>query len=230
MNRYAEVVVLVEGATEQRFVKQVLGPYMADRRVYMTSIILSKPGQKGGDVKFARARNDIEKHLKQRRDTWITLLIDYYGIREDWPGYKASKLHTDHKRKAQIMYDDTAKEVQHLFPGQNPATHFIPYVSMHETEALYFSDPAFLADMLGVSQKKVDKILSECGEPEKINDNNQTAPSKRLEALSEQFKKTSTGIMIAAEIGIPKMRTACPLFDAWLSKLESLVRSDHGEV
>ena len=48
MNNYAEVVVLVEGATEQRFVKQVLGPYMANRGVYTTPIILSKPGQKGG--------------------------------------------------------------------------------------------------------------------------------------------------------------------------------------
>jgi hypothetical protein len=229
MNRYAEVVVLVEGATEQRFVKQVLGPYMADRGIYMTSIILSKPGQKGGDVKFARARNDIEKHLKQRRDTRVTLLVDYYGIRGDWPGYAVSKLQADHKRKAQIMNDATATEVQHLFPGQNSATRFIPYVSMHEMEALYFSDPACLANVLGVSRKKVDKILSECGEPEKINDHNQTAPSKRLEALSDHFKKTSTGIMIASEIGVPKMRTACPLFDAWLSRLESLVRSDHGE-
>jgi hypothetical protein len=229
MNKYAEVVVLVEGPTEQRFVKQVLGPYMAERSVYMAPIILSKPGQKGGDVKFARARNDIEKHLKQRRDTWITLLVDYYGIRGDWPGYAASKQQTNHKRKAQIMYDDTSREVQHLFPDLSPTTRFIPYISMYETEALYFSDPARLAEVLGVPQTKVDKILSECGEPEKINDHHQTAPSKRLEALSDRFRKTSTGIMIASEIGIPKMRTACPLFDAWLSRLESLVRSDHGQ-
>lgn len=229
MNKYAEVVVLVEGPTEQRFVKQVLGPYMADRCVYMIPIILSKPGQKGGDVKFARARKDIEKHLKQRRDTWITLLVDYYGIRGDWPGYEASNLQTDHKRKAQIMYDDTFRELQHLFPDLNSTTRFIPYVSMYETEGLYFSDPARLAEVLGVSQTKVDEILSECGEPEKINDHPQTAPSKRLATLSDRFRKTSTGIMIASEIGIPKMRTACPLFDAWLSRLESLVRRDHGQ-
>ncbi|MBF8272530.1 MAG: hypothetical protein HW380_1635 [Magnetococcales bacterium] len=158
MSDFAEVIVLVEGLTEHRFVKQLLAPYMADRGVYLTPIILDKPGEKGGDVKFARAINDIEKHLKQRRDTWLTLLIDYYGIK------------------------------QH-----------------------------------------VDAILAECKEPEKINDHSTTAPSKRLEALSDRFKKTSTGLAIATEIGISKMRFACPLFDAWLTKLESLVGSKDGE-
>ena len=78
MSSHVEVVVLVEGPTEQRLVKQVLGPYMAERMVFLTPIILDKPGEKGGDVKFARARNDIGKHLKQRDDTYVTLLVDYY--------------------------------------------------------------------------------------------------------------------------------------------------------
>ena len=64
MADYAELVMLVEGPTEQIFVKQLLEPYLAAKRVYTTPIILSKPGQKGGDVKFSRARNDIERHLK----------------------------------------------------------------------------------------------------------------------------------------------------------------------
>lgn len=229
MNNHAEVVVLVEGPTEQRFVKQLLAPYMADRGVYLTSIILDKPGEKGGDVKFARARKDIGRHLKQRGDTWVTLLVDYYGIKSDWPGYAESKRQTDHTQKAAIMNLATAEQVQSIFPDQNPEIRFIPYVSMHEIEALYFSDPATLAEMIGVAQQKIDAILEECTEPEKINDNSITAPSKRLVALSKRFKKTSTGIAIASEIGIQKMRLACPLFDAWLIKLESLVGNENGE-
>lgn len=38
MSSYAEVIVLVEGPTEQRFVKQLLSPYMAERGVYLTAI------------------------------------------------------------------------------------------------------------------------------------------------------------------------------------------------
>jgi len=229
MNSYAEVVVLVEGLTEQLFVKQLLRPYMAARGLHLTPIILSKPGEKGGDVKFARASNDIGRHLKQRGDTCITLLVDYYGIRGDWPGYAESKWQIDHRRKAAIMNEATAEQVQQLFPEQNQGSRFIPYVSMYEIEALYFSDPACLAEQLGVAQCQIDMILAECGEPEKINDHVTTAPSKRLEALSERFKKTSSGIAVAGKIGIDKMRGACPLFDSWLTKLESLVGSDDGE-
>lgn len=229
MSSYAEVVVLVEGPTEQRLVKQVLSPYMADKRVFLTPIILDKPGEKGGDVKFARAKNDIEKHLKQRNDTWITLLVDYYGIKSDWPGYAESKRQTEHTNKAATMNEATATKVQTLFPELNQNRRFIPYVSMYEIEALYFSDPACLAEKIGVDQEVIAAILAEYKEPEKINDSSTTAPSKRLKALSERFKKTSTGIAIATEIGIPKMRSACKLFDGWLTKLESLVEIIDGE-
>jgi len=226
MSNYAEVVVLVEGPTEQRFVNELLVPHLAKHAVYLTPIILSKPGEKGGDVKFARARNDIEKHLKQRQDTYLTLMVDFYGIRGDWPGYQESKQESGHARKAEVMNQKTAEEVERLFPEQYPTQRFIPYVSMHEIEALYFSDPACLAAELGVEQKKVDAILAECGEPEQINDNSMTAPSKRLEGLSGRFKKTATGIAIAREIGIPQMRKACPIFNDWVTRLEGLGGQD----
>jgi len=230
MSNYAEVVVLVEGPTEQRFIKQILAPYMVNRGVFLTPIILDKPGEKGGDVKFARAQNDLEKHLKQRGDTWVTLLVDYYGIKSDWPGYAESKQQSDHTEKARVMNEATALEVQRLFPEQNQDRRFIPYVSMYEIEALYFSDPACLAGKMGVKQRDIDAILEECVEPEKINDHITTALSKRLEKLSSRFKKTTTGIAIASAIGVPKMRAACPLFDAWVAKLESLAGSDEGKL
>ncbi len=222
MNDYVEVVVLVEGPTEQRLVNQILAPFLARHQVYLTAVILDKPGQKGGDVKFARAQNDIGRHLKQRSDTKVTLLVDYYGIKNDWPGYEESKRQGDHTQKAAVMNAATAEEVARLFPDLNTAERFIPYISMHEVEALLFSDPACLAEKLGVKQARIDEILAECEEPEKINDRPEKAPSKRLEQLSERYKKTSTGISIAETIGIPKMREQCPLFNNWLTTLESL--------
>ncbi len=229
MSDCAEVVVLVEGQTEQRFIKQVLAPYLAPSKVYLTPIVLDKPGQKGGDVKFSRARNDIGRHLKQRADTWISTLVDFYGIKPDWPGFAASKQLSDPAQKAATMNQATAVEVARLFPECRPETRFIPYVSMHETEALYFSDPACLASNLGVSRQRIDAILNECGEPEQINDRPDTAPSKRLEQLDERFKKTTTGIAIAEQIGIAKMRAACPIFDAWVGQISTLAGGDHGQ-
>lgn len=228
MSSYAEVVVLVEGQTEQRFVKKLLRPYLAERMVLLNAIILSKPGQKGGDVKFDRAKNDIEKHLKQRSDTYVTLLVDYYGIKSDWPGYTESKRQTTHTQKAAVMNAATAEEVQKLFPKRNPERRFIPYVSMHEIEALYFSDPDRLATTMGVDQQEIEAILNECGEPEKIDDGRETAPSKRLEDLSRRFKKTTTGIAVAEKIGVDKMREKCPLFNCWIKQLESLPTTEIG--
>lgn len=222
MNNYAVGFVIAEGPTDQKFVNELLAPYMVKQGVCLTAIILHKPGEKGGDVRFARARNDIERYLKQRPDTFLTLLVDYYGIKSDWPGYAESKQQSTHTRKAEIINLATAKEVERLFPEQNTLRRFLPYVSMHEIEALYFSDPARIAEELGVRQASVDAILAQCGEPERINDHSATAPSKRLENLNERFKKTSTGINIAKAIGIPKMRAACPLFNAWVERLEKL--------
>lgn len=223
MDSLVEVVVLVEGPTEQRFVKRLLAPYLAERGIFMTATILNKPGEKGGDVKFARAKIDMRNHLRQRADTYLTLLIDYYGLGTDWPGYELSKKGTNHIDKARQMNESTAQAVKELLPDLRVDKRFIPYVSMYELEALYFSDPHVLADALGVKQESVDAIVCEFGDPEMINDNYETTPSRRISKLSERFKKTTTGLAIAEEIGVEKMRDQCRIFNQWITRLESLV-------
>ena len=85
MSKYIEVVAIVEGATEENFINKILAPYLGYRNIGLHATQVSKPGQKGGNVKFDRAKNDIRTHLKQRKDTIVTLFLDYYGI-ADWPG------------------------------------------------------------------------------------------------------------------------------------------------
>lgn len=227
MSNYAEVVVLVEGKTEQIFTQSILSPYLASKNVYITPIVISKPGQKGGDVKFARVKNDIGLHLKQRKDTFLTLFIDYYGIKGDWPGLKKAKKQSLPSRKAEIINAATMDQVKGLFSDCRPETRFIPYVAMHEFEAMLFSDPKILAESLGVQQPQIDKILKECGEPENIDDSPYSAPSKRLETISLRFKKTATGIAIAKAIGLNKIRAQCPIFNTWLSEIETLKGPPH---
>jgi hypothetical protein len=224
MNKMIEIVVLVEGQTEKIFVEELLCqyPYIVDKNICLRPIIFTKPGEKGGDIRFSRAERDIGNHLKQRTDTYVTLMMDYYGIKE-WPGLTESKRQREYFKKAEIINIETEKEVQKLFPEQNRGHRFIPYVSMHETEALYFCDPAIVAEALDINQSKIESILSEYDGPEAINDSFETAPSKRLSKLSnDKYKKTTTGIAIAKKIGIKRMRERCPLFNAWIGKMESL--------
>lgn len=59
MSDYIEVIAIVEGKTEQVFVEQVLKPYLEEKMIFISATQASKPGQKGGDVKFSRVINDI---------------------------------------------------------------------------------------------------------------------------------------------------------------------------
>ncbi len=136
MSRIVEVVALVEGQTEKIFIQNILSPYLAQTEVYITPIILTKPGQKGGDVRFSRAKNDIERHLEQRQKTWLTLLVDYSGIKGNWPGYQESIRETRHALKARVMNDATRKQVNELFGDQDSQRRFIPYVSRKDLRHL----------------------------------------------------------------------------------------------
>jgi len=101
---------------------------------------------------------------------------------------------------------------------------FIPYVQMHEFEALLFSDPAAFAKGIESPDKAKDfhKIRSLFDTPEDINDGAETAPSKRILKLVPAYEKPIQGSLGAIEVGLTAMRQTCVLFDAWLKQLEAL--------
>lgn len=225
MSDYIEVIAIVEGKTEQVFVESVLAPYLAPKQIYIRATQVSKPGEKGGDVRFIRVERDLGNHLKQRASTYVTTLVDYYGVRE-WPGLDSLGKNLQPAQIAAHLNQATQDKVNTLFPEQRPTERFIPFMLIHEFEALLFSDSELLASELNIDEKEVKAVLAECGEPEAINNSPQTAPSKRLDKWSKygKFAKTSTGITIARNIGIPKIREKCPLFNDWLNTLEALVK------
>jgi len=100
MNSVITVIVLAEGTTEQYFIKTLLAPYFVEQNIFLIPLLLSKSGEKGGNVLFSRTQKDIRDHLRQRSDTYITLMVDYYGIRNDWPGLAESKKQAKHTQKA----------------------------------------------------------------------------------------------------------------------------------
>ena len=226
MNESAEIVALVEGKTEGIFISKLLAPHLARLNVYMTPIIISKPGEKGGDVRFGRVKNDIGLHLKQRTGTYLTLFVDYYGLKGDWPGLDEAKRRPRAKDRAEAVNRATQDAVCRLFPERRAERRFIPYVAMHEFEALLFSAPEILASRLQVKPALIANIVAKCGSPEEIDDSPDTAPSKRLIQLSNGFRKTTTGIAVAEDIGLSAIRARCPLFDEWLTAIERLPESE----
>lgn len=223
MSRYIEVMTIVEGATEEDFIRKILAPYLGIKNIGMYATQVSKPGQKGGDVRFERVKNDIVYHLKQRNDTFVALFLDYYGLTH-WPGLDLINGCSSPSQIEEVLVRSTMNRIKDLLPDRQVEKRFVPFFMVHEFEALLFSDSAILARRLGIEKKHVDKTLEQfSGKPEMINNSRDTAPSKRLQAWMPAYKKTITGIPIAEEIGIDKMRLAAPLFDAWLKSLEAFV-------
>lgn len=65
---------------------------------------------------------------------------------------------------------------------------------------------------------KIDEILETYPNPEDINNNPETAPSKRLIKIFG-YDKTGDGELILEMIGIDQMLEKCPRFKEWIDKL-----------
>lgn len=222
-----EVYVVVEGLTEQTFVREALAPAMSYRGLYLYPALIGKPGHKGGDIRFDRAKTDIGNFLRQRHDTYASTMFDYFRIDPDWPGRSEvdckikSGITLTAGQKASIVETATQKALEQAYPTLNVENRFIPYIEMHEFEALLFSDTSILAKEAELDVSAVDRILTKYGEPEEIDDNPQQAPSKQIIALNSSHRKVTTGNAVAKTIGISTLRKKCPHFNEWLLKLEA---------
>jgi hypothetical protein len=99
---------------------------------------------------------------------------------------------------------------------------------MHELEALLFSSPEAMAGAFenpGLALS-FSEIVRQCGECEEIDDNPDTAPSRRIAKLFPGYRKGGSLLahapIIAKRIGLEGIRSACPHFNSWLAKLEAL--------
>ncbi len=100
---------------------------------------------------------------------------------------------------------------------------FIPYVMMHEFEALLFSDCDGFGRGIGRPElaSEFRQIRQNFANPEEIDDSPETAPSRRIMSIIPQYQKPLMGNLAALEIGLSAMRSECPHFDGWLKQLET---------
>ena len=221
MSNYITVKVVVEGQTEQKFIKDILAPYMGIKGIFMTASLAPKPGQKGRDIKFQRVKKDIVDYLTQSNVNVVSTFVDYYRVKE-WPGKNSILPNSAPEQIAETMNTAAKTEICQEYDCLNPTQRFIPFIAVHEFETLLFSDTKALADGLGVAQTTIDADISRFSTPEHINNSPLTAPSKRLERWYPQYGKTTTGIAIAKTIPVDTMRAKCPLFNQWLSAIEAV--------
>ncbi len=216
--------VTAEGQTEKAFVNKVLNPHLANYGVYADArcVLTSKDKRaakeyRGGLISYQKARADINTWMKQdaKEDSWFTTMFDLYRLPADFPGYEQSKSLEPYSRVAaleQALY----KAVSHR--------QFIPYIQPHEFEALILADPVKLDWEYLEHDKAIKRILEMVGSqnPELINDNPDTAPSKRILKEIPEYDKVSSGVAVVEHIGLQALRGKCPHFNDWVTRLERL--------
>lgn len=192
----------VEGETEERFVRQVLTPYLGCRGVFVSSRNMN------GAVNLDRVRSEL-KRIAYGFDC-VTTFYDFYGFQGKGPNDTKDSLEEEIRKCA------------------HPSIRrkLIPYIQMHEFEGLLFSCPEsvereFSVD--GVASWVGDVLKEFNGDPEKINDSRATAPSKRL-ADRVRYRKTINGPNIAKAIGVEGIRAKCAGFNEWIDRLEALAQ------
>lgn len=217
------LLMLVEGQSEEIFVKQTLTPFLAERGVHVqppivlwTRRIPSGGGFRGGVSSWDQIRRNLQP-LTRDAEAWVTTLFDFYGLPEDFPGCQDVLGAGGHPR-------DKVVALQERFYAEIGHPRFIPFFALHEFEAWLFCSPQAVAEHFGIASliDKVNKAVQEAGEPELINHGEQTHPKARLRGMGSGYKETSDGPMLMGKIGIPAMREACPHFSGWLDRLEKL--------
>jgi len=210
--------ILVEGQTELEFVNNLIYPYLSAHGIAVVRPISieTSPGFKGGDVRYnARYKPNIQKILRGREDLIVTSLIDYYRLRNDFPNYEESRLKATLYERVETIEEGCYNDIN---DGR-----FIPYIQLHEFEALLFSaSNGFIELFPGLSHNNLKELLATVDDfpnPEMINDRPTHAPSKRLERFIPGYQKPLWGNMIALENGFGVIMEKCPRFRDWIETL-----------
>lgn len=218
----SRVHVLVEGQTEETFMRDVIAPHLQSFGVYLNSTILKTkrvkdaPDHAGGVTSYQRFKNDLLRLLRDTNAIAVTTFLDFYGLPTDFPG-RAGLPPGDCFARVAHVEKQIGDDINHY--------KFIPFLALHEFEALLFVAPESIHEALPEFDAlgELQSIKNDFGSPEKINDSPETAPSKRLiKIFGAAYQKRFYGSLIAGNIGLERIRQECAHFNQWLAKLESL--------
>lgn len=207
--------IVVEGPSEQEFVNTVLRPYFNLYGIYNVTPILirtSKSG-KGGFVNYLHLKNTIKPLLaSQKGDFIVSTFVDFFRIPNNIPNYEECMRACGSNNKVLLLEQNIGNDI-----GDR---RFIPYIQLHEFEALLFANNnGFKAYFTDDQALATDAIVNAFDNPEEINTHPEYAPSKRILSIKNDYNKPIEGNLIALEIGITTILERCPRFASWVNNL-----------
>lgn len=219
----SRLLILVEGQTEMGFVNDVLAPHLSGFGVFAKATMIKTRGS--GIGRWEGALNRIIRLLKQDSGQIVSTMVDYYGMPPNWPGRDTTPPGgATPSQIAEPIERAMLAAVGRDMGGDFNPSQFVPYVMMHEFEAMLFSDCAAFGDGIGRCDlaDAFKAIRAEFATPEAIDDSPDNAPSKRIEALMPLYRKPLMGSLAALRIRLATIREECLHFGDWLGRLERL--------
>ncbi len=170
---------------------------------------------KGGVPSYGKVRGEVVRLLGDSSAVMVTTMLDYYGLPPTFPG-RAAPIGATCEERVSFVEERWTAEI-----GDR---RFRAHLSLHEFEALLFSDPAAIAAGFANPElaQELTSIRASFRTPEEINDRPESAPSARLRALYPRYSKPFFGTLIAGRIGLETMIAQCPHFARWVDFLKSL--------
>jgi hypothetical protein len=214
------LLILVEGETEARFVTEVLRDHLMNLGVFPSATILEtkRTGDgtryKGGVSSWKKIERDLRRLLGDTSVAGVTTVLDYYGLPDDVPGMSSRPTGPPRAR---------VEHVERAIAAHVTDRRLRPHLMLHELEALLF------ADITGWQQRFEDpeaiaalKRDTAGLEPESINETPSGAPSRRIKERLPRYDKVLHGPLALRDIGLARIRAACPHFASWMDWLEQL--------
>lgn len=213
------LVVIAEGETEESFVNNILIPYFNSLGIYNYIQCFKTKHSNGGLSKYSYIKQDIIKIIYET-DVVVTTLLDFYRLPSDFPGYKQNNALL-HDRWVEIIEGQIKEDIERT--QEQRFDNFIPYIQLHEFEALIFSSIAGIDALFEKSEVKYrdfQTVIDSYPNPENINNGPDSAPSVRLKQLIPGYDKVVYGVGIISEIGMETVLSRCPRFNGWIKKLK----------
>lgn len=185
----------VEGPTEKQFVELTLAPHLCGRgfaSVHARRLGPEKnPHKKGGIRPWQKVQRMILDVMKRDWGSYAATMVDYNGLpqSDSWAGPNENNRPTATARqRVEGIEIAMANSVARSLGRKDAAKRFIPFVVLHEFEALLLSDCEAVARSIAPEShqvagltKRLESIVKQAGgSPEDINGNLSTSPARQL--------------------------------------------------
>jgi hypothetical protein len=208
-------LALVEGQTEETFIRDVLDPYLhsfgvtLSATLIVTKRVVGGPNYKGGIGNWDKVKPQLAILLRDSNVSMVTTMFDLYALHTSFPGVANT---------SSLPAPARALAIQNAMAAEFNDVRLKPFIMLHEFEALVF---ACLNQCSFLSQQALNSLTHQAAQypsPEHINDKPATAPSARIRAAFPAYEKVVNGQQATKSAGVPHLKSKCPHFGAWVTR------------